>query len=178
MSLGRCMAGVTGRWEMRALTNECPSSSSSSSPPPSAPTLAETVQARRAAGRRASAEGRQGRAAGAPPAGARVPWLFWSLPSCAASAVVFPGLLPGPGLPCPAQWSFSSFVRLSLGTPPPSLAFLCSSQSGGATDCFGFWQLVKRFKSVSGSDDITFLKMCVPSIEWTRCGTFASEQVV
>lgn len=68
------------------------------------------------------------------------------------------GLLTGLALPLQAQWSFSSFVRFSLGTHPPSLAFLCSSQSGGVTDCFWFWQLVNRFKSVSGSDDISFLK--------------------
>lgn len=146
MSLGRCMAGVTGRWEMRALTNECPSSSSSSSPPPSAPTLAETVQARR--GRpQGVCGGQAGPCCGVTPRRrARVPWLFWSLPSCAASAVVFLGYLQGRALPCPAQWRFSSFVRLSLGTPPPSLAFLCSSKSGGVTDCFGFWQLVKRLR--------------------------------
>ena len=138
-------------------------------------------EARRPAAGRLRRAGRQAGpcCGGAPPAGARAFRGFSGLFRVVRPLLwCFLGYFQGRALPCPAQWSFSSFVRLSLGTPPPSLAFLCSSQSGGVTDCFGFWQLVKRFKSVSGSDDITFLKMCVPSIEWTRCGTFASEQVV
>ena len=84
---------------------------------------------------------------GAPPAGARAFCGFSGL-----SRVVRPllwgflGYFQGWALPFPAQWSFSSFVRLSLGTPPPSLAFLCSSQNGGITDGFRFWQLVKRLR--------------------------------
>ena len=53
------------------------------------------------------------------------------------SLVVFPGLL-AEARPFQPQWSFSSFVRFSLGAHPPSLAFLCSSQNGGVTDCFWF----------------------------------------
>lgn len=136
------MAGVTGRWAMRALTNECPSSSSSS-PPPSAPTWQRP--SRRS--RRASAEGRQGRAAGGAPAGARAFRGFSGLFRVVRPLLwCFLGYFQGWALPFPAQWSFSSFVRLSLGTPPPSLAFLCSSQSGGVTDGFRFWQLVKRLR--------------------------------
>lgn len=137
------MAGVTGRWAMRALTNECPSSSSSS-PPPSAPTWQRPSRR----GRRASAEGRQGRAAGgAPRRRARAFCGFSGLFRVVRPLLwCFLGYFQGRALPFPAQWSFSSFVRLSLGTPPPSLAFLCSSQNGGVTDGFRFWQLVKRLR--------------------------------
>lgn len=119
---------------MRTLTNECPSPPH----PPPAPTRSETVQARReAAGRLRSAgravlrESPRGRSL----ADRGFSGLFLvvrPLPWC------FRGCFQGQALPFPAQWSFSSFVRFSLGTPPPSLAFLCSSRSGGVTDCFGF----------------------------------------
>lgn len=87
--------------------------------------------------RRAGRAARQRRRRASP--GGRGRWLPGVFLVCGSPVVL-------PGLPFPAQWSFSSFVRFSLGTPPPSLAFLCSSQSGGVTDCFGFWQLVKRLR--------------------------------
>lgn len=71
---------------------------------------------------------------------------------------MFPGLAQGWALPLPRSVELFFLCQVCpLGeTPlPVPLAFSCSSQSGGVTDGFRFWQLVKA-KSVSGSDDITF----------------------
>lgn len=121
MSLGRCMAGVTGRWEMRALTNECPSSSSSSSPPPSAPTLAETVQARR--GRpQGVCGGQAGPCCGVTPRRrARSVAFLVSSELCGLCCGV-PGLLAGPGPALPGSVALFFLCQVVLGNASPILS--------------------------------------------------------
>lgn len=87
---------------------------------PLRPHLAETIQARP----QGVCGGQAGPCCGGrpPPARARVLWLFWSLPSCAASPVVFPGLLPGPGPAVPGSVELFFLCQVVLGNASPILS--------------------------------------------------------